>query len=309
MKTTILKQAIATAVLAMATTAAHAASVTFFFDYLAGASAAATPNPNGSNATSANLSASGAAGYSLGSLTLTDLSDLNLGDGKTGVRSSLNLNFSPISSGTGSIWLSSYELNFPGTSTANFGAELSSLPNTPGGGSLNLGNNTNWRYVSGQSLSNIRAGGAIEFAEDGNVNGWGQKFTGDPSFEQEINFAAGAYTGGNSTIDFLNGDSGYNSFSVASLLGNPVGNGVLDGLNPSARPDAFAWLKIRSTNGGIDPTKAGLLSTRVIATNVTTQSLNVLSIAAVPETDTYAMLLAGLGIMGMMVNRRQKFSV
>ena len=165
MKSTILKQAIATAVLAMSTTAANAASVTFYFDYLAGASAAATPNPNGSNTTSANLAANGAAGYTLGSLTLTDLSDLNLGDGKSGVRSSLNINFAPISSGTGSVWLSSYELNFLGTSTGGAGGEqLNSLPNTlPSGSTLNLGNGVNWRYVSGQSLSNVRAGGAIEF--------------------------------------------------------------------------------------------------------------------------------------------------
>ena len=141
----------------------------------------------------------------------------------------------------------------------------------------------------------------LSFAEDGNVEGWGQKFVGDASFEQEINFAASSFTGGNSTIDFLNGDNGYNGFSVASLLANPVGN------SNAAKPDAFAWLKIRSTNGGIDNTEAGLLRTTVIATGVTTQSLNVLSIAAVPETDTYAMLLAGLGIMGMMVKRRQKF--
>ena len=299
MKSTILKQAIAAALLAMSASAANAQSITFVFDYLAGASAAATPNPNGSNATSANLTANGAAGYSLGSLTLTDLSDLNLGDGKTGVRSSLNLNFAPISSGSGSIWLSSYELNFLGTSSAGAGAsELSSLPNTSGGGTVNLGNNTNWRYVSGQSLSNVRAGGAIEFAEDGNVEGWGQAFIGDASFEQEINFATGVYTGGNSTIDFLNGDNGYTGFSVASLLANAVGN-----VN-ALKPDAYSWLKIRSTNGGIDTTEAGLLSTKVIATGVTTQSLNVLSIAAVPETDTYAMLLAGLGIVGAIVRRR-----
>ena len=110
----------------------------------------------------ANVVASGPAGYSLGTLTLTDLSDLNLGDGKTGVRSSLNLDFSPITKtgglGNSVIYLSSYELNFLGTNDP----ELSSLPNTVG--PVNLGNNDNWRHVSGTNLSNIRAGGAIELS-------------------------------------------------------------------------------------------------------------------------------------------------
>lgn len=295
MKSTILKQAVVGAALAMSANLASAQSVTFTFNYLAGVSSIAASTAT--TTTGGNLAASGAVGYSLGTLTLTDLSDLNLGDGKTGVRSSLSINFAPISSGSGSIYLSSYELNFLGTSSP----ELSSLPNTSG--PVNLGNNDNWRYVSGTSLSNVRAGGAIEFAEDGNVNGWGQP-SGNAAFEQEINFAAGSFTGGNSTIDFLNGGSqGYNGFSVAALLANPVDNPITDALNPTLRPDAFSWLKIRSVNGGIDKTLAGVTFSTVKATGVTTQSLSVL---AVPEPESYAMMLAGLGLMGFVAARRRK---
>ncbi|HPH06945.1 MAG TPA: PEPxxWA-CTERM sorting domain-containing protein [Methylotenera sp.] len=304
MKFQILKQAVIGAVLALSASAASAQSVTFTFNYQAGISAAAANTATILSA--ANVVASGPAGYSLGTLTLTDLSDLNLGDGKTGVRSSLNLDFSPITKtgglGNSVIYLSSYELNFLGTNDP----ELSSLPNTVG--PVNLGNNDNWRHVSGTNLSNIRAGGAIEFAENGNINGWGLP-NNNPAFEQEINFAAGSFTGGNSTIDFLNGGSlGYNGFSVAALLANPVDNPNLDALNPTLRPDALSWLKIRSANNigtglGINPTLPGLSTAANITTGVTTQSLNVL--AAVPEPETYAMMLAGLGLIGFSARRRR----
>jgi hypothetical protein len=297
MKQNILKQAVLGALLAVPAVAANAATVTFNYNYLAGASAAATPSATIS--TSANLAASGAAGYSLGTITFTDLTDLNLGDNKTGVRMALNLDFAPIKSATANstVYLSSFETNFLGTSTAGVGGtELSSLPNSPGGASSpNLGNNVNWRHVSGQTLSNIRAGGAIEFAEDGNVNGWGVAAAGqpaDPSFEQENNYAAGAYTGGLSVIDFLNGDNGYTGFSVAGMLANPVHNVTTDTLNPGARPDAFSWLKLRSVDGGIAASTAGLLTATNNVTGVSTQSLNI--IAAVPVPASIYLFLTGL---------------
>lgn len=42
----------------------------------------------------------------------------------------------------------------------------------------------------------------------------------------------------------------------------------------------------------------------VISSGLTFDNLNIATIAAVPETDTYAMLLAGLGVMGLVARRR-----
>jgi hypothetical protein len=282
MKNTILKQAIATAVLAMSATAASAQTTTFNFDYLAnnGATSASTALPKGS------FSTYGAT--PVGSLTLTDLADLGLGDGATGVRATITLNnlnqFGVGGSGTGAIFISSFELNFAGTGDP---VELSSL---------------SFRNVSGLATT------GIEFAENGTVsssgsgNNWGNNPTSNPAFGQEINYTAGTFTNGKtSTIDFLNGESGFNGFTVASLLANSV-----DSQN-AGLPDAYAWIKIRSTGGAIFSGNAGQWW-GASTTNAAGGRLDVLSIAAVPESDTYAMLLAGLGIMGMMVNRRQKFN-
>ena len=95
---------------------------------------------------------------------------------------------------------------------------------------------------------------------------------------------------------------------IRDRLANPVDNPNLDALNPTLRPDALSWLKIRSANNigtglGINPTLPGLSTAANITTGVTTQSLNVL--AAVPEPETYAMMLAGLGLIGFSARRRR----
>ena len=274
MKKTLIAAALAS--LSFGTT--HAASVTLTFDYMA------------TNLLGSFASASGGSAVAVGTLTLTDLSDLNLGDGETGVRSTLTLNgLNQFSSGTGSIFISSYELNFPGTSIAGPGeSELSSATN-----------GVNWRYVSGLNVNTARGGGPIEFAENGATNGWGA-VTGDPAFEQEINYVAGAFVNGTtSTIDFLNGESGYNGFSVASFLANPVKN------TKGALPDAYAWIRIRSTGGGIATGNNGNWWEPAVS-NAAGGRLDVLALAPVPEPETYAMMLAGLGMIGLSARRRMR---
>lgn len=272
------KTLIAAALASLSFGTAHAASVTLTFDYMA------------TNLLGSFASASGGSAVAVGTLTLTDLSDLNLGDGKTGVRSTLTLNgLNQFSSGTGSIFISSYELNFPGTSIAGPGeSELSSATN-----------GVNWRYVSGLNVNTARGGGPIEFAENGATNGWGA-VTGDPAFEQEINYVAGAFVNGTtSTIDFLNGESGYDGFSVASFLANPVKN------NNGALPDAYAWIRIRSTGGGIATGNNGNWWEPAVS-NAAGGRLDVLALAPVPEPETYAMMLAGLGMIGLSARRRMR---
>ncbi|HQC29022.1 MAG TPA: FxDxF family PEP-CTERM protein [Methylotenera sp.] len=307
MKTQILKQAVIGAVLAFSASAASAATVTFDYNYLAGVSAFTA-------AQSGNLAASQSI-QKIGSITLTDLSDLNLGDGKTGVRSTITLNnLSSVGSGNGSLYISSYELNFANTNNADgAGSELDSKP----GAGTNT--NPNWRYVSGLNINTTRAT-PIEFNEQGNVNGWGT-LTGPNAtapFNNEINFYAGQFVDGTtSTIDFLNGgDFNFQGFSVANLL--PVHNLTTDALNPNKRPDAYSWIKIRSANtaqnltpgtafapvatttGGISTSQLGLITTNSNGA----QLVNVLALAPVPEPETYAMMLAGLALIGFSARRR-----
>lgn len=265
MKTTLMKQAIAGAALAMAASAASAQTVTLDLNYLA---------TNGYGYTS-----------NVGTITLTDLADLGLGDGFTGVRSTVSLtNLNQFSSGTGAVWISSYELNFADTE---------------------LLTNASFRNVSGLATT------GIEFEENGCFGtgancgtpqaGWGGA-VGDPAWGQEINFATSAFTQGNtSTIDFLNGEGGYNGFTVAALLANAVENNA----DPT-QPDGLAWIRIRgntAANGG-GVAANGYWGNSISSGSGTGQNYR-LNVMAVPEPETYAMMLAGLGFMGFVARRRR----
>lgn len=278
MKTTLLKQAVLGALFAVSAAAANAATVTFNFDYLAN-NGVATANqaglPIGDFAT-----ASGGTATSVGTITFTDLSDLNLGDGASGVRTTISLNgLNQFSSGVGSVFISSFEINFAGTENLT---------------------NASYRTVSGLSTSNI------EFAENGTLtssglgNNYGNNPLSDPAWAQEINFTAGTFTNGQfSTLDFLNGEDGFNGFSVAALLANGV-----DSQN-AALPNAYAWIRIRSTGGGIATGDNGKWW-EPATTNAAGGRLDVLAVTAVPEPETYAMFLAGLGLMGAVARRRKQ---
>ncbi|EUJ11312.1 PEP-CTERM putative exosortase interaction domain-containing protein [Methylophilaceae bacterium 11] len=278
MNTQILKQAVLGALFAVSSVAANAATVTFNFDYLAnnGTPTAATSSalPKGDFAT-----ASGGTATSVGTITFTDLSDLNLGDGASGVRTTISLNgLNQFSSGTGSIFISSFEINFAGTENLT---------------------NDSFRTVSGLATS------GIEFAEGGTLsssgvgNNWGNNPSNDPAWEQEINFTAGAFVNGQfSTLDFLNGEEGYNGFSVAALLANAV-----DSQN-AGLPNAYAWIRVRSTGLGIANDGSQWWGTPSF--NAAGGRLDVLAVTAVPEPETYAMFLAGLGLMGAVARRRKQ---
>lgn len=229
---------------------------------------------------------------SVGTVTVTDLADLSAGDG---VRVTVSLNnLSQFSAGnTGAVWISSYEMNFAGTEL--LGAD-------------------NVRHVAGLNTSDIEweENGCVGYGTNcgpaGNaVNGWGGN-PSDPAFGQEINFATSTFTNGQfSTIDYLNGGiAGYTGFSVDQLLANAVSHNT----DPNA-PDAYFWIRIRgntAANGG------GMASSGYWGNSIANGSntglnyrLNVLatSVAVVPEAETYAMFLAGLGLMGAVVRRRK----
>lgn len=307
---TIIKSSVIAALLAM-TAQAQAASITYAFDYLA--QARTTPTTLSPGATLSSLGLANA-----GSITYTDLSDLNLGDGKTGVRVSISLgNLSQFASGTGSIYANSIEFSFPGTGAGSGGIEYITTANS-------------YRNVSGNYSLTTGGDGGIEWDEAGSV-GNGSAATGNrwKSFQQQINFTGSktfvaatstnpattntvtpTWTPGETVVfDLLNGDtlggganagSAFNGFSVASLVSVANANASL-GL-----PNTWAWLRVRSFDGGIasSGTFTDYLNSAT-SNGITTQTLNFLAVTAVPEAETYAMFLAGLGLMGAVVRRRK----
>lgn len=287
MKPTILKQAIATAILALSATAANAQTTTYNFDYIAQANTSSTLSPG------ASITSLG--GTPVGSITFTDLSDLNLGDGKTGVRISATLNnlsqFGNYSSNT-------LEFNFPGTGSGT-------------GGVAYINTIDSYRNISNNYTLTTGADGGIEWDEHGSV-GNGTVNTASSHkwafFQQQFNVSLGTWTDGETiTFDFLNGDtlnaganagSIYNGFSVANLT-SVINQG-------GGQPDAFAWLRVQPTAGaaGAANDPSAWYTPYEVLTGSSAGRINILAVAAVPESDTYAMLLAGLGIMSVMVRRR-----
>ncbi|MBL8534832.1 MAG: PEP-CTERM sorting domain-containing protein [Betaproteobacteria bacterium] len=257
----------AAAVLALtlgaAASAASADSTSFIFNYMA-------TNLKGDFAT-----ASGGSAVPVARLDLEDLAN------DAGVRATFQLlpnglsQFADADAVGGLVYISSFELNFPGTVAD---------------GTYTFAN------VSGVPLS-----GGIEWEENGATNGWGAA-QGDPSFEQELNWGNSGIMNqstGTTVVDLFNAP-GTTNISVASLLANPVHNS-----NDPSLPDAYAWIKIRSLNQGIDKTDGSNWWGTPI-NNANGGRLDVLAVAAVPEPSEYAMMGLGLGILGFVARRRAK---
>lgn len=276
MKNTIKTIALISPLL-LGVSSAWASSTTFNFNYIA-----------------TNLY--GSAGVStVASMTVTDLADLGLnGEGNGGVRINFNAgNLGQFATGAAGskVWISSFELNFPGTSSDN---------------DYNF-NNQHWSYVSGVNLAPVTSSGlsgGIEWQEDGATDGWGAA-AGDPAFGQEYNFTAETFTEGSSTTIDLYNAAGFSGISVANLL-NPA-NFVDNATNPS-QPDALGWIKLRGT-GNVNPSLRGIVSTGYWGNSVTggtpTQNrLNVLAPAPVPVPAALPLFISALAGMGFL-NRRK----
>lgn len=296
MKTTLLKQSIAMALLSLASFGAHAQSITFNFDYLAQANTASNLS------TGASFASLSPTAVSAGNITFTDLSDLNLGDGKTGVRISVNLtNLNQFSSGHGTRYSNSIEFSFPGTGAGTGGVEY-------------ITSAVSLRNVNGAQFTTGGDGG-IEWDEHGSVgNGTINTATSGKwaFFQQQNNFVVGSFQQGGSVVfDYLNGDtlsggadagSIFNGFSVANLTS--VAN------QKAGIPNAYAWLRVRSIDDGIQKTGQWFDPYLQVSTNattgVTTETLQILATtAAVPEPSSWGMILAGLGMMGYVAKRRK----
>ncbi len=296
----IKQSAIALALAAFGATTADAASIKLTFDYMA-------TNLKGDFAT-----ASGGTGVPVAELFLVDHADLGVANpegGNSGVRAvfrALPGGLSQFSSGTGSIYVSAFELNFPNTSVCS-NATCGSTGTVNGYDTdANGGSGNRWRNVYGVPLA-----GGIEWAENGATNGWGSGTT-DPSFQQELNWGNTGImneAAGLSIVDVFSG-AGRADISVASIIANPVDNSADGGL-----PDAFAWIKIRSNNSA-DPSLRGIEDTGIwwgtpalsgAGANQRYQ-LNVLatryenvavSAVPVPEPSEYLLMASGLGVLAL----------
>lgn len=292
--------ALGVAFLACGATASRAASIRLTFDYMA-------TNLKGDFA-----SASGGTAVPVAELFLVDHADLGVANpegGPSGVRATFRVlpnGLSQFSSGTGSIHVSSFELNFPNTSTCS-NATCGSTGTINGYDSdADGGNGNRWTNVHGVPLA-----GGVEWAENGAINGWGAGTT-DPSFGQELNWGNTGImnqTAGLSIIDLFSG-AGRADVSVANLIANPVRNAT-----NGALPDAFGWIKIRSNNSA-DPSLRGIEDTatwwgtpqpsgagvnqryqlNVLATGYENVAI---SAVPVPEPSEYLLMASGLGVLAL----------
>ena len=284
-----LSKLVAAACLALSTSMANAQSITLNYDYMATNKAGSFAG-HGVSVATLRLDDFAAGG------TYVDAAGVTQTNTDGGVRAIFNVNtngLSQLSSGVGSAYISSFELNFPDTEVAN------GYDSAAAGGKGN-----NWANVSGVPL----AGGGVEWQEGGATNNWGL-------FGQENNWGSGTgnglmtQTSGGSTVDFFNA-IGDNTISVANLMANDVANA--DGSLASA----FSWIKIRSNTGkslaqsGIAANgwwgDSGVNKTRyfldVIATDYTVNDL--VTPSQVPVPAALPLMGSALGLFGISRRRR-----
>jgi hypothetical protein len=131
--------------------------------------------------------------------------------------------------------------------------------------------------------------------------GWGQ-MTGGTIFQDlatvagntyTVNFSYGAISGGalqTMTAEALNGQSVLSSLGVSSYGNNNQATLV--------SPYSFTFVANSSTT-------TLLFRDTSLNTDSTDGMLDLVSVTAVPEPETYAMLLAGLGLVGFAARRRK----
>ncbi len=274
----------------LASNCASAQSITLSYDYMA------TNNAGSFNGRSTPVATLKLTDFAAGT-TYVDAAGATQSNTDGGVRAEFNMNangLSQFSSGVGSVYISSFELNFAGTSVA-------AGYDSDGAGSK--GNQ--WANVSGVGLN----GGGVEWQEEGTTNNWG-------SFGQEMNWGSGTGSGlmtqtsGGSTVDFFNA-IGDNTISVANLIANDVAN------SDASLASAFSWIKIRS-NTGTKLSQSGIAAngwwgdssvnkTRyfldVIATDYTVNE-ELINPSQVPVPAALPLMSSALGLFG--ISRRRK---
>jgi hypothetical protein len=126
------------------------------------------------------------------------------------------------------------------------------------------------------------------------------------SFAQAVNVGIAAQGNGNSAV-FAAGSAGYADNTTGVRFGNNIATGLNFSNGGSIANNSYAaglgFMRIDALQGGTAPSVYNPYADVRAYFDYTTGTL---TIAAVPEPETYAMLLAGLGLMGAIARRRRK---
>jgi choice-of-anchor C domain-containing protein len=189
--------------------------------------------------------------------------------------------------------------------------------------------------VAANASSNLVINGSFEAFTDGNpVNGY-----------KVVSASSTALTGwtvGGTSVDVINGNFGAITGNSIDMLGSPGPGSLSQSLTTSANTHYVLSFDLRANTAGLDDgtlnvdfgsgvhkTFLGTTGTPVhysfdvLATSESTlltfasgntpknggSVLDNVSVTAVPEPETYAMLLAGLGLMAGIARRRKNTSV
>ncbi|WP_332748461.1 lamin tail domain-containing protein [Hydrogenophaga sp.] len=143
-------------------------------------------------------------------------------------------------------------------------------------------------------VSSIGAGQSVVFIEGSaaTAGSFLSNWFGSPSFAGVV---VGTYSG--SGIGFGTGGDAVNIFNAAGALQARVDFGASDASSPYQTFDNSAGLN--------NVTLSTLSTAGINGAFVIASGLEIGSPSLVPEPETYAMLLAGLGLMGAAIRRRQ----
>ncbi|MDI1309682.1 MAG: PEP-CTERM sorting domain-containing protein [Methylotenera sp.] len=154
-------------------------------------------------------------------------------------------------------------------------------------GEIDIGESINASFSSGISISNFTLGLLFDGPEYGDVNEQAQITAtfSDNSVHSYLFTATGINTGiWSGSGSFVNESVAANGMGAVWSFSNPFGNALIKSLSFTALPG------VCGTAGGA-------------CTNQSDYTL--ISVSAVPEPETYAMFLAGLGLMGFVARRRK----
>ncbi len=155
-------------------------------------------------------------------------------------------------------------------------------------------------FATGATLNgvtSIAAGESVIFIEGGNSTINASFLSTWFGVNAPAGLQIGSYSG--SGVGLSTGSDGVNIFNASGVLQASVSFGASDSVSPYQTFDNAAGL-----NGTIAQLSAVGVNGAFVAANDVNEIGSPGTIAAVPEADTYAMMLAGLGLIGAALRKR-----